>query len=124
MDEKIAEKRLVSFNKECILAGPRQSVVSFLKMLMNLGADVTKATSAKSLITSKSNIVLLLKNEGKSKKQAKIAGLNKFLQIYYARVIEIYKNRSSYKTYNIPKQWNKVYNEILKLENIPFLIPE
>ena len=52
MDEKIAEKRLVSFNKECILAGPRQSVVSFLKMLMNLGADVTKATSAKSLITS------------------------------------------------------------------------
>ena len=24
MDEKIAEKRLVSFNKECILAGPRQ----------------------------------------------------------------------------------------------------
>lgn len=58
-------KRLVSFNKECILAGPRQSVVSFLKMLMNLGADVTKATSAKSLITSKSNIVLLLKNEGK-----------------------------------------------------------
>ena len=92
MDEKIAEKRLVSFNKECILAGPRQSVVSFLKMLMNLGADVTKATSAKSLITSKSNIVLLLKNEGKSKKQAKIAGLNKFLQIYYARVMEIYKN--------------------------------
>ena len=75
MDEKIAEKRLVSFNKECILAGPRQSVVSFLKMLMNLGADVTKATSAKSLITSKSNIVLLLKNEGKSKKFPQITGL-------------------------------------------------
>lgn len=29
--------------------------------------------------------------EGKAKKQAKIAGLNKFLQIYYARVKSIYK---------------------------------
>lgn len=29
--------------------------------------------------------------EGKSKRQAKIAGLNKFLRIYYARVSEIYK---------------------------------
>ena len=31
-------------------------------------------------------------SEGKSKKQAKIAGLNKFLQIYYARVMEVYKS--------------------------------
>ena len=121
MDEKIAEKRLVSFNKECILAGPRQSVVSFLKMLMNLGADVTKATSAKSLITSKSNIVLLLKNEGKSKKFPHITVLSRSWWDYYHNPK---KHRSSYKTYNIPKQWNKVYNEILKLENIPFLIPE
>ena len=83
MDEKIAEKRLVSFNKECILAGPRQSVVSFLKMLMNLGADVTKATSAKSLITSKSNIVLLLKNEGKSKKFPQITVLSRSWWDYY-----------------------------------------
>ena len=29
--------------------------------------------------------------EGKSKRQAKIAGLNKFLRIYYARVSEVYK---------------------------------
>jgi hypothetical protein len=29
--------------------------------------------------------------EGKSKKAAKIAGLNKFLRIYYARVKELYK---------------------------------
>ena len=28
--------------------------------------------------------------EGKSKKAAKIAGLNKFLRIYYARVMEVY----------------------------------
>ena len=30
-------------------------------------------------------------NEGKSKKQAKIAGLNKFLRIYYARVMAVYQ---------------------------------
>lgn len=31
--------------------------------------------------------------EGKSKTQAKIAGLNKFLHIYYARVMEIYESK-------------------------------
>ena len=30
-------------------------------------------------------------NEGKDKKHAKIAGLNKFLRIYYARVMAIYR---------------------------------
>lgn len=30
--------------------------------------------------------------EGKIKKQAKIAGINKFLRIYYARVLEVYTN--------------------------------
>ena len=29
-------------------------------------------------------------SEGKAKKVAKIAGLNKFLRIYYARVMEVY----------------------------------
>lgn len=38
------------------------------------------------------SFIIKKENEGKSKKQAKIAGLNKFLQIYYARVMEIYKN--------------------------------
>lgn len=35
--------------------------------------------------------ILKKEAEGKAKKQAKIAGLNKFLRIYYARVSEIYK---------------------------------
>lgn len=37
------------------------------------------------------NYILKKEAEGKSKKQAKIAGLNKFLRIYYARVSEVYK---------------------------------
>lgn len=35
--------------------------------------------------------ILKKESEGKSKKQAKIAGLNKFLRIYYARVKEVYQ---------------------------------
>lgn len=37
------------------------------------------------------NYILKKEREGKSKKQAKIAGLNKFLRIYYARVIAVYQ---------------------------------
>lgn len=33
---------------------------------------------------------ILMKESNKYKRQAKIAGLNKFLRIYYARVIEVY----------------------------------
>lgn len=35
--------------------------------------------------------ILKKESEGKSKKLSKIAGLNKFLRIYYARVMEVYK---------------------------------
>jgi transposase len=37
------------------------------------------------------NYILKKESEGKSKKQAKIAGLNKFLRIYYARVMAVYQ---------------------------------
>ena len=35
--------------------------------------------------------IIKKENEGKPKKVAKIAGLNKFLRIYYARVKEVYQ---------------------------------
>lgn len=37
------------------------------------------------------NYILKKEGEGKSKKHAKIAGLNKFLHIYYARVMSVYQ---------------------------------
>jgi len=37
------------------------------------------------------NYILKKESEGKDKKHAKIAGLNKFLRIYYARVIAVYQ---------------------------------
>lgn len=37
------------------------------------------------------NYIIKKENEGKAKKQAKVAGMNKFLRIYYARVMEVYK---------------------------------
>lgn len=121
MDEKIAEKRLVSFNKECILAGPRQSVVAFFNMLVNLGVCIDNTIRTEVLISSKTNIVLLLTNVGIKNKFPQVTILNRTWWDYYHNPK---KHRSSYKTYNIPKQWDKVYNEILKLENIPLLIPE
>lgn len=121
MDEKLAEKRLVSFNKECILAGPRQSVVIFFNMLVNLGAYAKKTAQAISLTSSKSNIVLLLTNEGTKKQFPQVTVLSRSWWDYYHNPK---KHKSSMKTYNIPKQWNKVCTEILKLENIPLLIPE
>lgn len=36
--------------------------------------------------------ILKKEREGKAKRAAKIAGLNKFLRIYYARVMEVYQN--------------------------------
>ena len=36
------------------------------------------------------NFMIKKENEGKPKRVAKIAGLNKFLRIYYARVMEVY----------------------------------
>lgn len=37
------------------------------------------------------DFIVKKESEGKHKKVAKIAGLNKFLRIYYARVLEAYK---------------------------------
>lgn len=37
------------------------------------------------------NYILKKEAEGKNKKLSKIAGLNKFLRIYYARVMEVYR---------------------------------
>lgn len=39
------------------------------------------------------NYILKKETEGKSKKAAKIAGLNKFLRIYYARVMAVYQQQ-------------------------------
>ena len=38
------------------------------------------------------NICFKKEAEGKNKKLVKIAGLNKFLRIYYARVMELYQD--------------------------------
>ena len=39
------------------------------------------------------DFIIKKESEGKPKKVAKIAGLNKFLRIYYARIKEIYNNK-------------------------------
>ena len=64
------------------------------KHLRRVGYEVVK--SIKSSRPQKDNAVYLFilkkESEGKNKMVAKIAGLNKFLRIYYARIKEIYNN--------------------------------
>lgn len=64
------------------------------KHLRKVGYEAMK--SLKTVKPTKDNAVYLFivkkENEGKGSITAKIAGLNKFLRIYYARVMEVYKN--------------------------------
>ena len=64
------------------------------KHLRKVGYEVMK--SLKTVKPTKDNAVYLFilkkENEGKGSITAKIAGLNKFLRIYYARVMQVYKN--------------------------------
>ena len=64
------------------------------KHLRKVGYEVMK--SLKTVKPTKDNAVYLFilkkENEGKGSITAKISGLNKFLRIYYARVMEVYKN--------------------------------
>lgn len=63
------------------------------KHLRKVGYEAMK--SLKTVKPTKDNAVYLFilkkENEGKGSITAKIAGLNKFLRIYYARVMEVYK---------------------------------
>ena len=64
------------------------------KYLRKVGYEVVKSIkSSRPKIDNAVYLFMLKKeNEGKPKKVAKIAGLNKFLRIYYARVKELYSN--------------------------------
>lgn len=118
MDEKYADKRLVQFKKECILAGPRTSVIGFLNFLKELGVEDSKSPT---LISSKLNVVLLLKNEGVNRKFPKVMLLSRSWWDYYHNPK---KHKSKIKTYNIARQWNKVCEDVLLTEDVPTLIPE
>ena len=62
------------------------------KYLRKVGYEVTKSIKSSRPKTDNSVYIFMLKKEaeGKPKRVAKIAGLNKFLRIYYARVKELY----------------------------------
>lgn len=67
------------------------------KHLRKVGYETMK--SLKTVKPTKDNSVYLYivkkENEGKGKITAKLAGLNKFLRIYYARIMELYKNQEN-----------------------------
>jgi transposase len=61
--------------------------------LRKTGYEVMKALKATKPTEDAAvyDFIVKKESEGKHKKVAKIAGLNKFLRIYYARVLEAYK---------------------------------
>lgn len=61
--------------------------------LRKIGYEVMRVSKTHSAPADSSVYWYILKkeSEGKAKKLAKIAGLNKFLRIYYARVKEVYQ---------------------------------
>lgn len=61
--------------------------------LRNVGYEVMKVLKSHDEPQDNAvyDYILKKESEGKSKKLAKIAGLNKFLQIYYTRVMEVYR---------------------------------
>ena len=62
-------------------------------LLRNVGYQVMQSLKTHKPSNDAVYLYILKKEqEGKPKKVAKIAGLNKFLRIYYARVMEIYKS--------------------------------
>lgn len=67
------------------------------KHLRKVGYETMK--SLKTVKPTKDNSVYLYivkkEKEGKGKITAKLAGLNKFLRIYYARIMELYKNQEN-----------------------------
>lgn len=63
------------------------------KYLRKVGYEIAKSIKSSRPKTDNAVYLFMVKKEaeGKPKKVAKIAGLNKFLRIYYARVNELYK---------------------------------
>lgn len=63
------------------------------RVLRKVGYEVVKCIKTTKPKNDRAVYEFILKKEaeGKSKRQAKIAGLNKFLRIYYARVSEVYR---------------------------------
>ena len=63
------------------------------KVLRKIGYETIRVliTHKESKDAAVYRFILKEEAEGKSKRQAKLVGLNKFLRIYYTRVSEIYK---------------------------------
>lgn len=119
----LENKRLKIFKRECILAGPRSSILGMYKLLESLGARSNKkdAQALNLLSNKRAQVVLFLRNEGIKGKFPEVLLLNKSWWDYYHNRK---KTRSSVITYNIPAKWNWVLANILQLEDIPILIPE
>ena len=120
----LENKRLKIFKRECVLAGPRSSVLAMYKLLKELGANTSndKQLQTIALLSNKNaRIVLFLRNEGVNKKFPDVLVLSRSWWDYYHNRK---KTGSRMMTYNVPLKWKFVIEHVLQLEDIPTLIPE
>ena len=120
----LENKRLKIFKRECVLAGPRSSVLAMYKLLKELGANTSndKQLQTIALLSNKNaRIVLFLRNEGVNKKFPDVLVLSRSWWDYYHNRK---KTGSKMMTYNVPLKWKFVIEHVLQLEDIPTLIPE
>lgn len=115
-----ANKRLVRFNEECIIAGPRTNVNSLYKILTELGCDVVH--TAQGVPYDFRDVVLFLRNEGTVSHFPRVYVLRRSWWVYYYKPMA--GRKPKYKTYNIPYRQKYIYNHILSLEDVPLLFPE
>ena len=76
------ERELVIMRKACKITAAARALA---------GEMVRPGVTTKQIDKAVYEFILKKEREGKSKRAAKIAGLNKFLRIYYARVMEVYQ---------------------------------
>lgn len=122
MKLKSLSGNLQKFHSEFIVAGPRDSIVGLYRKLEELGAEPEDRASDNLKISSKNNIVILCINDGKNKQFARIKLCQRSWWDYWHNPRNK-QTKPAYKTYNFPRQLDKIAKELF-LTEIPELVAE
>lgn len=114
---KDLEGNIQPFEKEFICAGCRNSIIGLYRKLIDLGANAQAVD--KKVLENEHDVVILCKNSGTStKKFAEVRLLTRSWWNYYHNA-KYKRSKPIYKTYNLPRQWKIVLEELIKLKEIP-----
>lgn len=128
MRQTITQKRydsfnLIQFEKEFICAGIRDNVLGMYNFLIEKGAIPINKELDICRISSKKPIVLLCKNNGIRTKFGSIQIMERNWWNYYHNK-RIKSCQTTFRTYNLPSQWNVVLREGCVWKEVEVLKPE